>query len=125
MASRKASFSSRSNSRKGRKQWFGDEPMPTQLNASQASDWVSDILEEFSLSEGLEEGQLRESWERVAGKFIASQTEVVSFKHRKLMLRVMQPAMRFHLEQERGALLARLKRELGNDVIHEVRLVTG
>ncbi|MDP0492324.1 MAG: DUF721 domain-containing protein [Verrucomicrobiota bacterium JB023] len=108
------------------REWrLGDEPSSTEKNSSQAKDWVGDILGGLKLSEGLEEGAIQEGWSRIAGDFIASQTQVVSLRHGILMLRVLQPAMRFHLEQSRGHLLAKLKEELGAEKIRDVKLVTG
>jgi hypothetical protein len=42
-----------------------------------------------------------------------------------LTLRVLQPSMRFHLEQSRGQLLRRLKQRLGPETVREVRLTIG
>lgn len=100
-------------------------PMPTERNCSQAGDWVPDILAGLRISEGVEEGQIREGWRKVAGDFVAAQTEVVSLKRGVLVLRVLQPAMRFHLEQSRGELLQKVRQELGPKAVREVRLVTG
>lgn len=106
--------------------WQGGEtPLPTEKNCSKAADWVSDILAGLKVSEGIEEGQIRESWKKVAGDFVAAQTEVISFKRGVLVLRVLQPAMRFHLEQSRGELLRKVQSELGKEKVREVRLVTG
>lgn len=102
----------------------GENPLPTGLNASKASDWVEAILSGLNLSEGLEESRIRDGWRVVAGDFVASQTEVVSLKRKVLVLRVLQPAMRFHLEQSRGELLRKVQQELGKESVREVRLVT-
>ncbi len=106
--------------------WQGGEtPMPTEKNCSKAADWVSDILAGFKMAEGVEEGQIRESWKKVAGDFVSTQTEVISLKRGVLLLRVIQPAMRFHLEQSRGQLLGKVQRELGREVVREIRLISG
>lgn len=102
----------------------GQTPMPTGENASIAADWVGAILAGLNLSEGLEESRIRDGWRVVAGDFVAAQTEVISLKKKVLVLRVMQPAMRFHLEQSKGELLRKVQQELGKDSVKEVRLVT-
>lgn len=103
----------------------GDTPMPTEENCSKAADWVGNILAGLKISDGVDEGRIRQGWKKVAGEFVAAQTEVVSFKRGVLVLRVLQPAMRFHLEQSRGELLRKVQAELGKDAVREVRLITG
>lgn len=103
----------------------GNTPMPTDLNCSQAGDWVKTVLSGFKLGEGVEEEQIREGWKAVAGEFVAAQTEVISLKRGVLLLRVIQPTMRFHLEQTRGELLQKVRQELGSSAVREVRLITG
>ena len=103
----------------------GDIPMPLEKNSSKAGDWVEGILSSLKLSDGLEEGRIRDGWKAVAGDFVAAQTEVLSLKRGVLLLRVLQPAMRFHLEQSRGELLRKVRAELGEKAVREVRLVSG
>lgn len=106
--------------------WQGGEtPMPVEKNCSKAADWVSDILAGLKIADGVEEGRIREGWKAVAGEFVAAQTEVISLKRGVLILRVLQPAMRFHLEQSRGELLRKVQVEIGKDAVREVRLITG
>ena len=103
----------------------GTTPMPTDLNSSKAGDWVGGILAGFNLSDGIEESRIKEGWKAVAGDFVAAQTEVVSLKRGVLVLRVIQPAMRFHLEQTKSELLGKVRRELGPESVRQVRLITG
>lgn len=86
---------------------------------------MAGILRDLQLDEGIEESRLREAWKEVAGGFVAGQTEPVSLRSGTLTLRVLQPSMRFHLEQSRGQLLKRLKQRLGTETIREVRLIIG
>lgn len=102
----------------------GQTPMPTGENASMAADWVESVLAGLNLAEGLEESKIRDGWRAVAGDFVAAQTEVVSLKKKVLVLRVLQPAMRFHLEQSKGDLLRKVQQELGKESVRDVRLVT-
>lgn len=103
----------------------GATPMPTEKNCSKAGDWVDSILSSLKIADGIEEGRIREGWKAVAGEFVAGQTEVVSLKRGVLVLRVLQPTMRFHLEQSRGSLLQNVRRELGPSAVREIRLITG
>ncbi|NNC90511.1 MAG: DUF721 domain-containing protein [Akkermansiaceae bacterium] len=107
-------------------EWRGaGEPLDLNRNMVTAAEVLEGILEKLSLQEGIDEGSLREAWGEVAGEFIAKQTEPVSLRDGVLNLKVLQPAMRFHLEQSRGEMLQRLQRHLGKDKIREVRLTIG
>lgn len=101
------------------------EPLDLDGNMSTPADLLEGILDGLRLREGVEESRIRDAWIEVAGKFVARQTEPVSLHHGVLTLRVIQPAMRFHLEQSRGELLQRLRKNLGPKVIRDVRLVLG
>ncbi len=92
---------------------------------STPGDLLGGILEDLRLREGIEESRIRDAWTEVAGEFVARQTEPVSLHQGVLTLRVLQPAMRFHLEQSRGQLLKRLKTHLGPKIVSDVRLVLG
>lgn len=103
----------------------GDTPMPTEENSEKAAAFVSEILAGLRISEGVEESRIRDSWKVVAGDFVAAHTEVVSLKRGVLLLRVLQPAMRFHLDQSRGDLLRKVQQELGKTVVRDIRLISG
>lgn len=103
----------------------GETPLPTSENAADVGGLIDEIFSRLKLVDGIEEGNIRQSWQKVAGSFVAAQTEVVSLKRGTLLLRVLQPAMRFHLDQSRGDLLAKVQRELGKDSVREIRLISG
>ena len=75
--------------------------------------------------DGLHEDQVRAAWKELAGDFIARHTEPVSVKNGHLVLRVTQPAMRFHLEQMKPMLLTRIRAQLGEDRIKSVKFALG
>ena len=101
------------------------EPLDLERNMATPADLLSGILEGLRLTEGIEESRLRKAWLEVAGEFVARQTEPVSLRLGVLTLRVLQPSMRFHLEQSRSQLLRRLKQKLGSNLVRDVRLVLG
>ena len=68
---------------------------------------------------------MRAAWKELAGDFIARHTEPVSVKNGHLVLRVTQPAMRFHLEQMKPMLLARIREQLGENRIQSVKFTLG
>jgi len=101
------------------------EPLDLEANVSTPADVLSDILKALRLTEGIEESRLRGAWTEVAGEFVGRQTEPVSLRQGKLTLKVIQPSMRFHLEQTKKDLLRRLQKKLGGNTIREVQLILG
>jgi len=110
-------------------EWRGCEP-PRDLNAGVhlAQDFVAAIMRSLRASgaaDGLDEMEVRTAWKELAGDFIARHTEPVSVKGGHLVLRVTQPAMRFHLEQMKPLLLKRIQEQLGVERIRSVKFALG
>lgn len=107
-------------------EWRGCEEA-TDLNQGihAAEKFISAILRSAGAEDGLHEDQVRSAWKELAGDFISRHTEPVSVKNGHLVLRVTQPAMRFHLEQMKPMLLARIRNHLGENRIHSVKFTLG
>lgn len=102
-------------------EWRGGyDPPPAARNIHQPGDFLADLLKVIGLSEGIEEERLKEIWGRVAGEFVARHTVPESIRDGILVLRVLQPTMKFHLQQMSGKLLENLRRELGEDIVKQV-----
>lgn len=107
-------------------EWLGcDKPMNLGRNISEASNWVDGILKKQFFAESLNEDEVKRVWKEVAGEFIGAHTEPVSVKEGHLVLRVTQPAMRFHLEQMKPDLLRKIKERFGADKIKSVKFNLG
>ncbi len=106
--------------------WLGcDEPYDLNDGVTSADIMMEDILEKMGLSQGINEEELKKSWGNVAGEFIGQHTKPESLRDGVLKLHVLQPAMRFHLEQSKAPLLKRLQEELGADIVRDVRFILG
>ena len=110
-------------------EWRGCEK-PRDLNAGihLAHDFVAAIMRGLRASgaaDGLDEMEVRTAWKELAGDFIARHSEPVSVKGGHLVLRVTQPAMRFHLEQMKPLLLQRIQQQLGAERIRSVKFALG
>ena len=106
--------------------WIGGhQPLDLNRNISQPEQYIEAILERVGMKGGLDEDRVKEAWRELAGEVIASQTEPVSVRKRCLTLRVLQPAMRYHLEQLKPQLLKKLQTELGQEHIQSLRLTVG
>jgi len=78
-------------------------------NITDPDEALSGILKALNLNDGIEEEKLAGAWVEIVGEFIGQHTKPVSLKKGFLRLQVLQPAMRFHLEQEKGRILAKLQ----------------
>ena len=106
--------------------WVGaPKPLDLNKNISPASDHIEAILESIGIRGGLDEGEVKATWRTLAGELVAKQTEPASLRKGCLTLRVLQPSMRYHLEQLKPGLLRKLQSELGEDNIKSLRLIIG
>jgi len=108
------------------REWVG-APRPLDLgkNISPASDHIEAILESIGIRGGLDEEEVKATWRTLAGELVAKQTEPASLRKGCLTLKVLQPSMRYHLEQLKPGLLRKLQSELGEDNIKSLRLTIG
>jgi hypothetical protein len=87
-------------------EWFGcEKPIKLDANISEAADWIDVILKKLLVTDSINEEEILTAWKEIAGDFIGNNTQPVSAKEGHLILRVTQPAMRFHLEQMKQELL--------------------
>lgn len=107
-------------------QWVGaSRPLNLEKNISEAGAHIETILESVGVQGGLDEERVKDAWASLAGNLIAKQTEPVSIRKGCLTLKVLQPAMRYHLEQLKPGLLHKLQNELGSENITSLRLTIG
>jgi hypothetical protein len=108
------------------REWRGcDEAPDLQSGVHRPADFISAILRAAGVEDGLNEEQVRATWKDLAGDFIGRHTEPVSVRNGHLVLRVAQPAMRFHLEQMKPMLLARIREHLGESRVKSVKFTIG
>ena len=108
------------------REWRGiDEPTNLNAHVHPAEKFLSAILKAAGAEDGLTEDSVRSMWKELAGDFIARHSEPVSVKNGDLVLRVTQPAMRFHLEQMKPLLLTRIRQQLGEDKVRSVKFSHG
>jgi hypothetical protein len=108
------------------REWRGcDEVGNPDEGVHKAAEFIAAILRSAGLEDGLDEDQVRAAWKVLAGDFISRHTEPVSVKGGHLVLRVTQPAMRFHLEQMKPMLLTRIRGQLGEERIKSVKFTLG
>lgn len=94
-------------------------------NIHQPKDFLDTIIREIGAKDGVEHELLMDSWTEIAGEFIAKHATPHSLNRGVLTLKVVQPAMRFHLEEAKGKLLKNLQATLGKSTIRQVRFNLG
>lgn len=108
------------------REWRGaDEPVDLNAGIHLADQFVAAILRAAGAEDGLHEDQVRATWKKLAGDFIARNTEPISVKGGNLVLRVTQPALRFQLEQMKPMLLARIREQLGEGRVKTIKFQLG
>lgn len=108
------------------REWLGcDKPENLGENVTSAAAWVDGILKAQFFSDGLNEEEVKAAWKEIAGDFIGANTEPVSVKEGHLVLRVTQPAMRFHLEQLKPQLLRSIQERFGKGKVKSIRFNLG
>jgi len=106
----------------------GGEVSDVNAGVHRADEFVAAImsgLRAAGAADGLDEVEVRAAWKELAGDFIARHAEPVAVKGGHLVLRVTQPAMRFHLEQMKPILLERIQQQLGATRIRSVKFTLG
>jgi predicted nucleic acid-binding Zn ribbon protein len=103
----------------------GDDPAHPDERLHVAGEFLAAILRQAGATEGIDEERLRGMWKEVAGDFIARHATPVSLKNGCLTLHVLQPAMRFHLEQSRAELLRKVQQAAGSGVVKSIRFAVG
>jgi predicted nucleic acid-binding Zn ribbon protein len=108
------------------REWRGcDEAVNSNAGITLAEKWIRNVMKSIGAGDGLDEELVRSTWQELAGDFIASHTEPQSVRNGHLVLRVTQPAMRFHLEQMKPMLLTRIREQLGEQRIKSVKFTLG
>lgn len=95
----------------------GPEALDLSANIRTPDDLLEAILKSAGIGEGIGEEEIRELWRELAGDFISRHAEPFSVRNGNLILRVTQPAMRFHLEQMKPLLLRRIRERLGDRIV--------
>ena len=108
------------------REWLGcDKPDDIGANVSSAAALVEGILKSQFFADGINEEEVKAAWKEIAGDFIGANTEPVSVKEGHLVLRVTQPAVRFHLEQLKPELLKKIQARFGKDKVKSIRFNLG
>ena len=107
--------------------WFGAGEAESETRGIRPLETVlSEVLSKLPLdSPSVDPDMLRKGWKAAAGDFIGSHAELISIVKGTAIIHVLQPAMRYHLEQWKPALLEKLRIEFGSENVREIRFRIG
>jgi predicted nucleic acid-binding Zn ribbon protein len=103
----------------------GDDPAHPDQCLHVPKEFLASILRQAGATEGIDEERLRAMWKEVAGDFVSRHATPVSLKGGCLTLHVLQPAIRFQLEQTRVVLLKNIQEAAGPGVVKSIRFAVG
>lgn len=89
-------------------------------NESSLKEVIVELLHQYKLQDGITRAKLIASWEKIAGRYISSQTESIFIKNKKLYLKLKSAALKHELSFARSKLMKSLNASVGHDVIEEV-----
>lgn len=107
--------------------WFGAGAAESETRGIRPLETIiSEALSKLPLdSPAVDPDMLRKGWKAAAGDFIGSHAELISIVHGTATIHVLQPAMRYHLEQWKAALLEKLRVEFGQENVKVIRFRIG
>ena len=103
----------------------GDDPPHPDERLHLPKEFLAGILRHAGATDGIDEERLRAMWKDVAGDFVARHATPVSLKNGCLTLHVLQPAIRFQLEQTKTVLLKNIQEVAGAGVVKSIRFAVG
>ncbi|MGR3809161.1 DUF721 domain-containing protein [Jiulongibacter sp. NS-SX5] len=96
------------------------KPSKRNTKAVSLKDAIDGFLESFNLQSKYSETHLIVSWEKIMGKTIASRTEKIYIRDKKLFLKISSSPLRQELLMAKSKLISLINKELGNHPVEDV-----
>lgn len=108
-------------------EWRGLPERKSRPDRWQATaDVLPALMQKLGLRERLHESEVMEAWQQMVGSFIAAHSAPVSLREGVLIVRVLQPALHYQLEQVlKTEIVRKLKQRFGAKVIRDLRFRLG
>ena len=84
---------------------------------------IQQLLSTYHIKSKFDEANLVSSWERLVGKPIAKRTKKVYIRNKVLFVELDSPSLKHDLKLHKSKILDILKKEFGNDAVHEIVLM--
>lgn len=95
--------------------------MPEFTEESPLKDIIDELMDEYRLSAKLREMRIQKVWTRIVGQYVASQTEDIIFKNRRLAVTIKSSALRNELSFAKTKIIKNINRLLGEDAVDDIR----
>ena len=89
-------------------------------NEQKLKDVISDLLDTYKLQDKITETQLIQSWEKIAGSYIAGYTEKIFLNKGKLFVKLNSPALKHELSFAKGKLIESLNAGIQKEIIKDI-----
>jgi hypothetical protein len=84
---------------------------------------IDKLLDVYKLRGKLVEVNIKEHWEKVAGKLISNRTVSLEIRNKKLFVKFDNPLLKQEMHYVKDKLTTRLNQEVGNRIIDEIVFV--
>ena len=89
-------------------------------NVSPIGELIKVFLRKSKLKERMEEVDIRNNWEKLAGKLVAQHTVEVRFKNGRLLLKLNSASLRHTLSFSKTEFIKKLNESIGQQIITEI-----
>lgn len=101
-------------------------PIDEKRGIRSAEDILMQLIPRLKISsESMQTEQMAEGWRRAAGDFIAHNAQLVKVDRGTAVIKVIQPALRYQLNQMKAPLLEKLQKEFPSCKIEQIRFIYG
>lgn len=83
---------------------------------------IDRMLKFYKLDSKLSEVNIVNSWEKIMGKTIASKTEQIFIRDKKLFIRLTSSVLRQELSYAKSKIIELINKEAGSEIVNEVIL---
>lgn len=81
---------------------------------------IQSLLETYRLNKGMQESRVITSWDKIAGNFVAKNTEKLYIRNNTLFIRLNSPALKNELAFEKTRLIQAINKSVDQEVITDI-----
>jgi len=105
-------------------EWRGLPGEPRPDRASPIGDILAGLLPKLGLDSRIREQDIREAWLGIVGEFIAQHSIPDRLVAGTLMIRVIQPSVRYELDRTwKPEIIRKLKEQFGEKMIRDIKFI--
>jgi len=105
-------------------EWRGLPGEPRTDHVSSVRDVLAKLLPQLGLATRIKEQDIQDAWEGVVGEFIAKHSQPDRLVAGTLMIRVVQPSVRYELDRVwKPEIIRKLREVFGERVIRDIKFI--